>query len=43
VLRQGVIVEAGPAEQVIGAPRHAYTRDLMAAAFAFDADRLPLS
>ncbi len=43
VLRQGVIVEAGPAEQVIGAPRHAYTRVLMAAAFAFDADRLPLS
>jgi len=43
VLRQGVIVEAGPAEQVIAAPKHEYTRALMAAAFAFDADRLPLA
>jgi microcin C transport system ATP-binding protein len=43
VLRQGVIVEAGPAEQVIAAPKHEYTQALMAAAFAFDADRLPLA
>ena len=32
VLYLGRIVEAGPAEQVLGDPRHPYTRDLLAAA-----------
>ena len=31
VMRAGEIVEAGPAERVLSAPRHAYTRRLMAA------------
>ncbi len=38
VLRQGVVVEEGPAEQVFARPRHDYTRALMAAAFALEAD-----
>jgi microcin C transport system ATP-binding protein len=38
VLRQGVVVEEGPAEQVFAHPRHEYTRALMAAAFALEAD-----
>ncbi len=38
VLRQGVVVERGPAEQVFARPRHDYTRALMAAAFALEAD-----
>jgi microcin C transport system ATP-binding protein len=33
VLKDGRIVEAGPAERIIGAPAHPYTRELMAAAF----------
>ncbi len=33
VLRAGVVVEAGPAEAVFGAPRHAYTQALLRAAF----------
>ena len=31
VMRRGRIVEAGPCEQVLGSPSHAYTRDLVAA------------
>jgi ABC-type glutathione transport system ATPase component len=31
VLRQGRLVEEGPRSQVLGAPRHAYTRELLAA------------
>ena len=31
VMREGEIVEAGPAERILSAPRHAYTRRLMAA------------
>ena len=38
VLRHGVIVEEGPAEEVIARPQHDYTRALMAAAFAFEAN-----
>lgn len=38
VLRQGVVVEEGPAEQVFARPRQDYTRALMAAAFALEAD-----
>jgi microcin C transport system ATP-binding protein len=38
VLRQGQVVEEGPAEQVFARPRHEYTRALMAAAFALEAD-----
>ncbi len=32
VMRQGVLVEEGPAEQVLTRPRHEYTRELLAAA-----------
>jgi microcin C transport system ATP-binding protein len=38
VLRQGVVVEEGPAAEVFAHPRHEYTRALMAAAFALEAD-----
>ena len=38
VLRHGVVVEEGPAEQVFAQPRHQYTRALMAAAFTLEAD-----
>ncbi|MGR6920680.1 ABC transporter ATP-binding protein [[Actinomadura] parvosata] len=31
VMRRGRLVEAGPAEQVVGEPAHAYTRALLAA------------
>ncbi|PVE12012.1 dipeptide ABC transporter ATP-binding protein [Streptomyces scopuliridis] len=34
VLRDGVVVEEGPTEEVFAAPSHAYTRGLMAAALA---------
>jgi microcin C transport system ATP-binding protein len=33
VLKDGVVVEAGPTEAVMAAPREAYTKSLMAAAF----------
>ncbi|MHA6691967.1 ATP-binding cassette domain-containing protein [Devosia sp. A449] len=36
VLRQGVAVEQGPVREVLGAPQHAYTQTLVAAARAFD-------
>ena len=32
VMRQGRIVEQGPATQVLGAPEHEYTRTLLASA-----------
>ena len=32
VLKDGVLVEQGPTEQVLRAPRHPYTRQLLAAA-----------
>jgi ABC-type microcin C transport system duplicated ATPase subunit YejF len=38
VLRHGVVVEQGAAEEVLARPRHDYTRALMAAAFTLDAD-----
>jgi microcin C transport system ATP-binding protein len=38
VLRQGRVVEEGSAEAVFSRPRHEYTRALMAAAFALEAD-----
>ena len=36
VLRKGVAVETGPVAEVFARPRHDYTRDLVAAARAFD-------
>ena len=36
VLRAGVVVEQGPTEDIIGRPREAYTRALMAAAFRME-------
>jgi microcin C transport system ATP-binding protein len=38
VLRQGRVVEEGPAEQIFARPAQDYTRALMAAAFALEAD-----
>jgi microcin C transport system ATP-binding protein len=38
VMRQGRVVEQGPAEEMLARPRHDYTRALMAAAFTLDAD-----
>ncbi len=36
VLRNGVVVEQGPADELFAKPREAYTRALMAAAFALE-------
>ncbi len=33
VMRAGQVVEHGPAEKIFEAPEHAYTKELMAAAF----------
>jgi microcin C transport system ATP-binding protein len=38
VLRQGRVVEEGPAEALFDNPQHEYTRALMAAAFTLEAD-----
>jgi microcin C transport system ATP-binding protein len=38
VLRQGRVVEEGPAEELFARPQHEYTRALMAAAFTLEAD-----
>ena len=38
VMRQGRVVEAGPADAIFAAPKEAYTRALMAAAFDLKAD-----
>ena len=38
VLRQGVVVESGTAEQVLLRPAHAYTRELLASVPTLDAD-----
>ena len=38
VMRNGLVVEQGPAAQVIDAPQEAYTKALMAAAFELRAD-----
>jgi microcin C transport system ATP-binding protein len=40
VMKDGVIVEQGPAEQVFSAPRTQYTKALMAAAFELEAERV---
>ncbi len=37
VLKDGLVVEAGPAEQIFSAPQHPYTAALMAAAFNLEA------
>jgi microcin C transport system ATP-binding protein len=37
VLRQGKVVEQGPAQEMLARPQHDYTRALMAAAFTLDA------
>ena len=37
VLRQGRVVEHGPADQILNNPQHDYTRALVAAAFTLDA------
>ena len=38
VLRQGRVVEQGPAEEIFDRPTHPYTKALMAAAFNLEAD-----
>ena len=38
VLRHGLVVEEGPAEQIFAHPREDYTRALMKAAFSLEAD-----
>ena len=38
VLRHGLVVEEGTAEQIFARPREDYTRALMAAAFSLEAD-----
>ncbi|HEX4262547.1 MAG TPA: dipeptide ABC transporter ATP-binding protein [Acetobacteraceae bacterium] len=40
VLKEGVVVEQGDADQIFHAPREEYTRALLAAAFALEPDRL---
>ena len=37
VMKDGVVVERGPTERIFAAPRQAYTRALMAAAFRIEA------
>jgi microcin C transport system ATP-binding protein len=37
VMREGKVIEAGPAQQIFDAPRDEYTKALMAAAFAMEA------
>jgi microcin C transport system ATP-binding protein len=39
VMSQGKVVECGPAASIFASPRHAYTRELMAAAFLDEAVR----
>ncbi|TNM33696.1 dipeptide ABC transporter ATP-binding protein [Streptomyces sedi] len=41
VMSQGRVVESGPSERVIGEPRHAYTRELVAAAPSMTAPPAP--
>jgi len=36
VMRDGAIIESGPASRVVTQPQHAYTRALLSAAPAFD-------
>jgi microcin C transport system ATP-binding protein len=38
VLKDGQVVETGPAEQIFSAPRAAYTRALIAAALNLEAE-----
>jgi microcin C transport system ATP-binding protein len=42
VLRQGRIVEQGPAQDIFRKPQQAYTRELLAAAFDLDSESNPL-
>nr|WP_249675385.1 ABC transporter ATP-binding protein [Pseudomonas sp. PIA16] len=42
VMRNGELVEQGPARQVLSAPSHAYTRELLAAAPAFGNGQRPV-
>jgi ABC-type dipeptide/oligopeptide/nickel transport system ATPase subunit len=39
VMRQGVLVEEGPAGEVLGAPKHEYTRTLLDAALELNTDK----
>jgi ABC-type microcin C transport system duplicated ATPase subunit YejF len=41
VMKEGRVVESGPADEILRAPREPYTRELVAAALLPEAERGP--